>query len=244
MSLYERIMTLLGFQSKTQVDIACRKAVSEASSSLKRLGRIEYYDELKMQKLESLVGKLVISIPNEVDNLCVYRDVRIEYVSKANSPILIGTDVISGKEYMLLGHTELFSPSKFKAYNKLTPHERMLLVHTYLDEEDINNKVLLEGKEPLVNPTLWERQIFTALGLTSIESKDVEVINDTQYRVLAEYSVKGEDLLVVEDHNGIKHVMTSEGDVRQPDHDAEGIIRYLAHVIVALDYVANIKTAK
>lgn len=49
------------------------------------------------------------------------------------------------------------------------------------------------------------------------------------HKIIAGFEKDGEEVVVVKKENG-RYDVIEKGEVVQPNHDAEGIIRYLSHV--------------
>jgi hypothetical protein len=196
-----------------------------------------YLDAKEHEKISNLVGKTVIAFGNEVSNLQVYTDVKR---LREDSTVLEGINVVSGKTQTVWGEVEEFSVAKFKMYNKLTPHERILLTQPYLEEEDIFAKKA-PSSQPLINPKVWETMVFKALKLENYHPMD-----DFEYPIedypnfveIARYTIRDTEYIVLSCPNGKYHVYNDNTkQIVQPDHDEEGIMRYMAHSLEGLNYL-------
>lgn len=102
--------------------------IDEAWENWEHAGRINRNAELNLRQkfsdeaeIEHFVGKQIIVFSNEWENLIVGVGLRIDYVTKAMNPILVYTDLLTGKVY-------LYSAEFLGTLCKLTPEERWQLV--------------------------------------------------------------------------------------------------------------------
>ena len=78
----------------------------------------------KLFEMKELLGKKVITISNEWEDMMVGTVVRIDTITQAKQPILVIKDCFSGTEYMSFGQVYVFNVETLNALLKLTPYER------------------------------------------------------------------------------------------------------------------------
>lgn len=102
-------------------------------------------------ELNSFIGKPVIHLSNEIENVTVGIGQRIMYITKANQPLLIAYDIVRKVEIMSLGINIAYTKQKFDGLNKLDGNERIALFYnrhceTPTDKSETQSDVLIDSK--------------------------------------------------------------------------------------------------
>lgn len=74
--------------------------------------------------LQEFVGKKLMIIGNEWQDVIYAEGIGVELVSKGSSPTLKVRDVLTNDEYVTCGKVFEYSPELYTAMYKLTPYER------------------------------------------------------------------------------------------------------------------------
>lgn len=122
---------MFGFFNKQQVIQQSQKEILELWKKQDQQ-REESKQQIQNIELEMKIGKLVIMVSNEIDNVKVGIAKSIELISKAKQPYLVVEDIISGQEVIPLGTVFDYSEQKFNALNKLEPNERIAIIYNKL----------------------------------------------------------------------------------------------------------------
>jgi hypothetical protein len=104
-------------------------------------------DRSNRQIAEFSVGTPVICISNEWDDPVVGFVTHIEYITKAQNPVPVVMDYLSGREVMVMGAVYDFTDQRLDAFLKLAPYERWVMAqrhgfHHY--SKDLSIEELLE----------------------------------------------------------------------------------------------------
>lgn len=122
---------MLGFFNKEKIVAVAQKEILELWEQEKK--SIEQRKkECELIELKMKLGKLVISVSNEIDNVKVGVAKDIMFISQAQQPYLVLTDILTGKDFFPMGTLWDYSEQKFNALNKLEPNERISIVYNKL----------------------------------------------------------------------------------------------------------------
>lgn len=105
-----------------EINDMVNKAKNDAKNE-ERNYREEQRKHCQFIELSMMIGKPVISISNEWDNPIVGFGKRIEFITKAETPVLIIEDYVSGEDVLVLSTPFYFSEQRFNALSKLDPFE-------------------------------------------------------------------------------------------------------------------------
>lgn len=137
------------------------KKIENLIEKTKNEGRQEerdYRDEQKkkclLNELELMIGKPVISISNEWNNPTIGFGKRIEFITKAETPVLIVEDYVSGKDMMLLSVPFYFSEQRLFALSKLEPFEICSIIYknsAWMEPFEKVKSGVFEGYDVIIN---------------------------------------------------------------------------------------------
>lgn len=113
-------------------------------------------------ELEMKIGKLVIVVSNEIDNVIVGAAKSIEKITQAQTPMLIVEDIITKKEIMPFGKIFDYSEQKFNALNKLDPNERIAIMYNCYGYHKVD-KTSSQKTIP-EDPIIWASKIEIAVN--------------------------------------------------------------------------------
>lgn len=145
-----------------------QKKVSEAENRIlslwekekeqKRLDRKSF----KEFEIESMLGKLVICIPNEIENVTVGLATEMIYITKNEDPQIVVFDLVRKKEIIPFGKVFAYTEQKFNAFNKLEANERIALVYSadsynHVDKEKTKNENPIPSDE-------WAKKVKEAIA--------------------------------------------------------------------------------
>ncbi len=123
--------------------------------------RLEAINMIRQYELEMFVGKLIILVPNEMENLRVGFGLKIEYITQGNNPVLEYYDIMKQEKFICMGKVFTFTEQKFNGLNKLEPNERIAVF--YFDTA--NNAVDKNAtrKEEIEDNQVWAEKVFRAI---------------------------------------------------------------------------------
>lgn len=151
---------MFGFFNKQKVIHQAQKEILDLWKK-QDLEREEAKEQVKNIELEMKLGKLVIYVSNEIDNVKVGIAKYIELISKANQPYLVIQDIISCEEVMPFGTILDYSEQKFNALNKLEPNERIAIIYNKLGYHHVDKSssqtVIPEDSE------IWGKKVRQAV---------------------------------------------------------------------------------
>ncbi len=101
---------------------------------------------LKEIELEEYLGKLVICVSNELDNVKVGYGKEIVFITQAKTPMLIVYDLVDKKATMPLSKMYSYTDQRFNALNKLDPNERISIVYEAFFGDETVDKKLIDGR--------------------------------------------------------------------------------------------------
>ena len=104
-------------------------------------------------ELNQFIGKLVINVPNEIENVTVGIGKEIIYITKSQQPVLVFYDIVRKVEMMSLGINIAYTKQKFEGLNKLDGNERIALFYNRHSENPTDKSST--QSEPLVDSKLW-----------------------------------------------------------------------------------------
>ncbi len=151
---------MFGFFNKQQVIQQSQKEILELWKKQDQQ-REESKQQIQNIELEMKIGKLVIMVSNEIDNVKVGIAKSIELISKAKQPYLVVEDIISDQEVIPLGTVFDYSEQKFNALNKLEPNERIAIIYNKLGYHHVDKSssqtVIPEDSE------IWGKKVRQAV---------------------------------------------------------------------------------
>ena len=111
--------------------------------------------------LEIYLGKPVICVSNEFENISVGIGQEVAYLKEDNKPVLIVYDLIRKEEIIPFGMIFAYTEQKFDALNNLTPDQRSAI----LFEKDSTKDVALKPypNQKIFNPLEWKRMVTMEL---------------------------------------------------------------------------------
>lgn len=80
---------------------------------------------------QEFVGKPVISFSNEWENPIIGFCTEITFITKAQNPVLMVKDYLTGETLMVLGKTFIYTEERFNAVMKLSPWELLGIAFSY-----------------------------------------------------------------------------------------------------------------
>ncbi len=112
-------------------------------------------------ELEEHLGKLVICLSNEIENLTVGYGKEIQYITQAQDPVLIVHDIVRNEDVMILGIVFNYTEQKFHALNRLDANERISLFYGRLADEHID-KTSTKVEDPMPYEQ-WNEKVQEAI---------------------------------------------------------------------------------
>lgn len=103
--------------------------------------QLDTFKKCKLSEVQIYVNKPVICISNEVDNPIIGFGARVEFVSKAQNPILMVRDYVTNEDFGIMGKTFAYTTQRFDAIFKLEKNE---LISLMFDSDQTFNKKPLE----------------------------------------------------------------------------------------------------
>lgn len=116
MNIFEKFVRWL---TKDIID----EEVNEALKENLEQRNIEY-NKIQIFKLEEFVGKKVMVIGNEWEDIIYADAIGVEFVSQNSSPLLKIRNVLTNEVHVTFGKVFEYSPELYSALKKLTPFER------------------------------------------------------------------------------------------------------------------------
>jgi hypothetical protein len=159
---------MLGFFNKEEL---IAKAKEEVFQLWKKRDeeREQQKKECELSVLKMKLGKLVISVSNEISNVTVGVAKDIIFISQAQQPYLVIQDIITGEELVPMGTMWDYTEQKFDALNKLEPNERISIIYNklgyhYVDKSP-TQKTIPEESE------IWGNKVKKAVELWKLQNK-------------------------------------------------------------------------
>lgn len=130
-----------------------KKAKNEALQE-ERAYRDEQRNHCLFIELEMMIGKPVISISNEWNNPIIGFGKRIEFITRAKTPVLIIEDYVSGNDMMVLSVPFYFSEQRLFALSKLDPFEICSIIYknsAWMEPFEKVKSGVFEGYDVIIN---------------------------------------------------------------------------------------------
>lgn len=115
----------------------------------------------KQFEIESMLGKLVISISNEIENVTVGVATEVIHITKELIPQIVIYDLVRKKEVVPLGKVFAYSEQKFNAFNKLEANERIAIIYHTNEYHKVNKEKT--QKECLIPNDEWAEKVKNAI---------------------------------------------------------------------------------
>lgn len=148
------------FMTRARFDHALKiSALDAVNEERKRVSDI--HNKCEANRLESLVGNLVIVVSNEPSNVMVAFAKGVDFITQAQSPVLVVQDLVTKKEYIAFGKTFLYTKQKFDALNSLEPNARIAILFDSYLEGDVK-KVLPEN---ILTPEEWKNKVEESIKI-------------------------------------------------------------------------------
>lgn len=152
-------------------------SMSETKESLINLGRSQVFEEMKQEaiakenrykeikviELSELVGKLVISVSNEIQNVSVGVGKEIIFITQAQEPRLVVHDLVKKVDLLPMGKIFAYTKQKFDALNKLDANERIAIIYNANDEHCVDKSAT--QIEELFEPKVWEEMVEKEIAI-------------------------------------------------------------------------------
>lgn len=113
-------------------------------------------------ELNEFIGKPVIHLSNEIENVTVGIGKKIIYITKAQQPVLVFYDIVRKVEIMSLGINIAYTKQKFDGLNKLDGNERIALFYNRHCETPTDKTAT--QSEPLLDSKVWEKMVEQELA--------------------------------------------------------------------------------
>jgi len=114
-------------------------------------------------KLEMYLGKLVICVSNEIDNVIVAYGKEIYHITQQKIPMLVVYDLVDKKEIMPLCKVFDYTEQRFNALNKLDANERISILYESSFGDETVDKKLREGR--IIYPSdVWAEKVNAAIA--------------------------------------------------------------------------------
>ncbi len=159
---------MLGFFNKEEVIAKAKQEVFELWKKRDE-EREQQKKDCELIDLKMKLGKLVISVSNEISNVTVGVAKDIIFISQAQQPYLVIQDIITGEELVPLGTLFDYTEQKFDALNKLEPNERISIIYNKLGYYHVDKtptqKVIPE------TPEIWSKKVKQAVELWKLQNE-------------------------------------------------------------------------
>jgi hypothetical protein len=119
--------------------------------------------KFKVFELEEMLGKLVISVSNEIENPIVGYGKEIIFITKAQMPILVIHDIVKNVDIVPLGVLFAYTEQKFDALNQLDANARIAIIYSR-QEEYIVEKSKTQTEE-LIDSDIWKNKVKKAIEI-------------------------------------------------------------------------------
>ncbi len=123
--------------------------------------RLKEIEKIKAFELEEFLGRLLIVVSNEVDNLLVGYGKEIIHITQASVPMLVVHDIVNKRDVMPGGIILCYTEQKFNALNRLDPNERIAIYYNKAGQEEINKNHLI--KEEVFPSDVWSQKVHAAI---------------------------------------------------------------------------------
>lgn len=149
-----------------------KKRITDAENRILKL-----WDNEKKQKIldnkkfkefeiQEMLGKLVICIPNEIENVTVGLATGMIHITQSQEPMIVVFDLVRQQEVVPLGKVFAYTEQKFNAFNKLDANERIALIYNAgcyenVDKEKTKNETPMPAEE-------WAEKVKSAIALHQV----------------------------------------------------------------------------
>jgi ribosomal protein S17E len=116
---------------------------------------------IKVFQLEEHLGKLVICVSNEIQNVTVGYGKELIYITQAKQPQLVVHDIVNDCEIMPFGIVFAYTEQKFKALNSLEHNERIAILYNRDAEHEIDKSS--SQTDVVIDSELWSEKVKSAI---------------------------------------------------------------------------------
>jgi hypothetical protein len=117
---------------------------------------------IKELELEEFLGKPVICLSNEIQNLTVGIGKEITFLTQAQQPFLVVEDIVNKTEILPMGIIFAYTKQKFDALNQIEPNARIALFYNRLEDYEVNKEAT--QVEEILPTHEWARKVQMALN--------------------------------------------------------------------------------
>lgn len=125
--MLERILNFFGLTTIKDARERYNLGFSTGVSS-ERDRQINLRQKLELSCLKLMIGKPVICVGNEWEDLVIGIVTDIDFITQAKNPIPIVKDILTGKEFITFAKVMPFTMQRFNALVKLDPYERWSVI--------------------------------------------------------------------------------------------------------------------
>lgn len=125
---------------------------------------------LREMELDDFIGKPVICLSNEIENLSVGIGKQVIFMTAAHQPFLVVDDLVRKREILPMGIVFAYTKQKFEALNKIEPNARIALFYNRLEDYEID-KTKTQTEE-IIPPAIWAEKVHA--GLTHYFTKTIK----------------------------------------------------------------------
>lgn len=122
--------------------------------------RFQEIQQSHLFEAERLVGKLIIVVSNEFENICVGYANRVVFITKAQSPIVEFTNIVTGETQLAAGIAFPYTEQKFNALNTMDRNALTALFY-FRDSDYVAHKTL--ETDTMLDAVEWDRLVKEAL---------------------------------------------------------------------------------
>ncbi len=123
--------------------------------------RQEDLEKMKLFELEENLGKLVICVSNEIQNVTVGYGKEIQFITQAQQPMLIVHDIVNNCEIMPFGIVFKYTEQKFNALNKLEPNERIAILYNKSSDHYVDKSS--SQTDEVIDSEIWAEKVKCAI---------------------------------------------------------------------------------
>jgi hypothetical protein len=111
----------------------------------------------EIYECQQYVGKYIISISNQYDNIIVGYGNEVHFVTKGLCPILEFTDVVSGRSMYANGVTMVYTEQKFDALNDMDREALIAILYAKNGDHEVKDIEPSSGEAEFVNVEEWKK---------------------------------------------------------------------------------------
>lgn len=111
-------------------------------------------------EIEQLIGKLVIMIPNEPENVQVGVVTGIDFITKAKNPVPVIKNLVSGEVSWCLSTVMTYTEQKFDALNAMDANGRIAVMYSRTYEGSLNKGF----SEPYIPSDDWSKLVKSVVS--------------------------------------------------------------------------------